>query len=125
MVRSDGFPLRVDDQVIQSSEDHINRVKDAGLVLSPEARIASGVLLLDLDHALIERAMAAGGFSGSVEEYLLARRLADSRGHDLTLRRGASWLFGRTPQTIEHPNAGLRIFRVHGTEQRPGAQRNV
>lgn len=124
MVTGDGFPRREGDSVIQSSEEQINRIKDAGLVASPEARVARAELS-DLDPVLIERAIAAAGFVGSPEEYLLARRLADRRGETLVLRQGAVWLFARSAGAIEHPNLGVRVFRVRGTEQRSGAQRNV
>ncbi len=124
MVSGDGFPRREGESVIQSSEEQINRIKDAGLVASPEARVARAGLA-ELDVALIERASAAAGFLGAPDEYLVARRLADRRGDALVLRQGAVWLFARTPQAIDHPNLGVRVFRVHGTEQRSGAHRNV
>jgi len=124
MVRGDGFPRREGDAVIQSSEELINRVKDAGLVASPEARVSSGALA-DLDVALVQKAMVAGGFSGAVGEYLIARKLADPRGNELVLRQGAMWLFAKASTAIEHPNLGVRVFRVSGIEQRVGAARNV
>lgn len=124
MVIGDGFPRRDLDEVHQSSEEAINRHKDAGLLGSPEARIATAALA-DLDEKLIRRAMEGSAFDGSPGEYLAHRRLAELRGDQLVLRQGAVWLFGRSPAAIEHPNLGLRVWRVNGTEQRFGAQRNV
>ena len=49
----------------------------------------------------------------------------DARGEELVLRQGAVWLFARSPAAIEHPNLGVRVWRVNGTEQRFGAHRNV
>jgi ATP-dependent DNA helicase RecG len=124
MVTGDGFPRREGDSVIQASEDLINRLKDAGQVGSPEARVARGDLT-DLDDQALSRAMEAGGFGGPPGEYLVARRLADRRGDALALRQGALWLFAQNPAAIEHPNLGVRVFRVHGNEQKTGTQRNV
>ncbi len=124
MVQGDGFPRREGDETIQSSEELINRVKDAGLVASPEARSA-GAGLAELSAQALERAMQASGYEGSVGDYLVERRLADRRGDDLVLRQGAVWLFAANPRAIEHPNAGVRVFRVNGTEQTVGTSRNV
>lgn len=124
MVEGNGFPYRQGDAVLQVSEEFINRAKDEGLVSSPEAKMAPNGLG-DLDRALIERAMDAAGFSGTPEEYLVQRRLADWRGETLTLRQAAVWLFAKSPGSIQHPNLGVRVFHVHGTEQKSGANRNV
>src|SRR5450432_884069 len=125
MVVGDGFRRREGDEVILSSEETINRLKDAGLVASPEARVANRASLDDLDPALIQRAIEAAGFDGPAEVYLVQRRLADRRGDTLALRNGAVWLFARDPATIQHPNLGVRVFRVHGTTVQVGAGRNV
>lgn len=124
MVTGNGFPRRDLDEVHQSSEEAINRHKDAGLLGSPEARIATATLA-DLDETLIRRAMEGSAFDGTPGEYLAARRLADPRGDELVLRQGAVWLFARNPVAIEHPNLGARVWRVNGTEQRFGPTRNV
>ena len=41
------------------------------------------------------------------------------------LRNGAVWLFAKSPGVMDHPNIGIRVFRVHGTEMLLGGQRNV
>jgi ATP-dependent DNA helicase RecG len=124
MVQGNGFPRREGDEVIQSSEELINRLKDAGLVASPEARLASAGLDV-LSAQALGRAMRDATFQGTAEEYLVERRLADRRGGEIVLKQGAVWLFAENPSAVEHPNAGVRVFRVHGTEQTTGASRNV
>lgn len=124
MVRGDGFPRREGDQVIQSSEVLINRIKDGGMLAGPESRV-TGAPLGALSLEAVQAAALAGGFSGTAEQYLAARKLADWRGSELVLRQGAVWLFANSPEAIEHPNAGIRVFRVHGTSQTTGDQRNV
>ena len=58
-------------------------------------------------------------------EYLLDRRLADERGDELVLNRGAALLFARRARDLDHPTAGVRIFQVDGTERTTGARLNV
>jgi ATP-dependent DNA helicase RecG len=80
--------------------------------------------LVDLDPMLLERARRGAGLIAlSDEEYLVKRKLADHRERDLVLRRGAELLFAK--EGPDHPNAGLRLFRVVGTERRVGAEHNV
>lgn len=78
----------------------------------------------DLDPELLAQARAGAGLSAwTDEEYLLRRRLADRRGHQTVLRRAAELLFAR--HEPDHPNAGIRVFRVIGTERRFGVEHNV
>jgi ATP-dependent DNA helicase RecG len=56
-------------------------------------------------------------------DYLVNRRLADHRGRQLRLRRAAELAFAK--EGPEHPNAGVRIFRVIGTDRRTGPEHNV
>jgi ATP-dependent DNA helicase RecG len=122
-VEGDGFPLRIGDKTVQVSESHIQQLKFRGLVESWESR-PSHLRLADLDPALLERARrGAGLISLTDEQYLLKRKLADHRGRELVLRRGAELLFAKDGP--DHPNAGLRLFRVVGTERRLGVEHNV
>jgi len=124
-VDGDGFPYRIGDTTREWSEQSINAVKDLGIVESVEAR-RSRVALAALDDVLISRARdAAGLFELSVEDYLVRRRLADRSPSGLVLREAAVFLFAREVQTIEHPSAGVRIFRVAGTERQTGERHNV
>ena len=118
-----GFPLRVGDQTVRARETQIAATKQQGMYESWESR-RSSCSLEDLDPKLLARARAGAGLSAlSDEEYLLKRKLADLRGRRIVLRRAAELLFAR--HDPDHPNAGVRVFRVIGTERRFGAEHNV
>ncbi len=122
-VDGDGFPLRIGDQTVQSSESQINALKFNGMAVSWESRQSSATVA-DLDEELLALARRNSGLSALTdEEYLLKRKLADRRGRNLVLRNAAELLFAR--EEPEHPNAGVRLFRVIGTERRTGAEYNV
>jgi ATP-dependent DNA helicase RecG len=122
-VDGNGFPLRIGDKTIQTSESKINTLKLQGLVESWESR-SSKATLINLDRDLIMRARQGAGLTAlSDEEYLLKRKLADLRGARLQLRHAAALLF--ESHGPDHPNAGIRIFRVIGTERRTGMDHNV
>ncbi len=123
MVEGDGFPLRMSDKTVHVSEKFIERTKLRGFVESWESH-PSALRLEDLDCELLAQACSGAGFSARTEEdYLLARKLADRRGRDLVLRRAAELVFAQ--HGPDHPNAGVRIFRVIGGERRYGAEHNV
>ena len=122
-VIGDGFPLRMGGQTVQSSESQINTLKFEGMAESWESR-RSSITLDDLDERLLERARQGAGLSAlSDEEYLLKRKLADRRGRGIVLRNAAELLFARYGP--DHPNAGVRLFRVIGTERYTGPEHNV
>lgn len=122
-VTGDGFPLRMGDTTVQSSETKIAKLKHHGLVESWESR-ASSASVESLDADLIQRAKRGAGLTAlSDDEYLLKRRLADRRGSGLVLRRAAELVFAQGGP--DHPNAGVRLFRVVGRERRFGAEHNV
>ena len=126
MVHGDGFPRRVHDEVIQESEGVINAIKARGRSESIELDPAPGVGIDALDADLLARAQQGAGLSDiSPADYLVERRLADYRGDTLVLRTGALLLFANSPRHIDHPNAGVRVFRVQGTERLTGARHNV
>ena len=126
MVHGDGFPRRVHDQVFQESEEAINAIKARGRTESVEQDPAPALGLSALDSKLLERARQGAGL-GDIDDadYLIERRLADLRGEELVLRKGALLLFARRARDIAHPNAGVRVFRVDGTERLTGARHNV
>jgi ATP-dependent DNA helicase RecG len=122
-VTGDGFPLRMGDQTVDSSETKIRALKLQGLVESHESR-PSSLKLNDLDSNLLAQARRGAGLESlSDSDYLLKRKLADRRGSELVLRQAAELLFARLGP--DHPNAGVRVFRVVGTERRLGATHNV
>lgn len=122
-VIGDGFPLRIGDKTLQVSETQIRGLKLQGLAESWESRPAV-CTVADLDRNLIARARHGAGLAAwSDEDYLLKRKLADRRGDSLQLRHAAELLFAKLGP--DHPNAGVRIFRVIGTERRTGPEHNV
>lgn len=123
-VEGDGYPYRIGDSTRQWSETSINAIKERGLIESAEARVSSATLA-QLDGALIARAIEGAGLDASPVDYLVRRRLADRRGADVVIRQAAELLFARGDHVISHPNAGVRVFRVNGTERLTGARHNV
>jgi ATP-dependent DNA helicase RecG len=122
-VVGDGFPLRMGDRTVQATETQITALKFRGLAESWEAR-PSPLAVDDLDPDLLARARTGAGYTDlSDEEYLLKRKLADRRGSGLVLRRAAELLFAM--HGPDHPNAGVRVFRVIGGERRFGVEHNV
>jgi len=122
-VVGNGFPLRIGDKTVQASETQIRALKLQGLAESWESRRSTSVLD-DLDRTLIAKARQGAGLAAlSDEEYLLKRKLADRRGNNVQLRRAAELLFARSGP--DHPNAGVRVFRVIGSERRTGPEHNV
>ena len=122
-VIGNGFPLRIGDQTVQVSESHISALKWQGMAESWESR-PSDSKLDALDDQLLAKARQGAGLSAlSDEEYLLRRKLADRRGREIVFRKAAELLFARLGP--DHPNAGVRLFRVIGTERRTGPEHNV
>lgn len=118
-----GFPLRMGDRNVLGRESQIKTLKFVGMAESWEAR-PSTMGMKDLDSALLSQARTASGLTSlSDEEYLLKRKLADRRGSGLALRRAAELLFATDGS--QHPNAGVRVFRVIGTERKVGFEHNV
>ena len=122
-MRGNGFPLRIGDQTIQAKESRIAETKQQGMYESWENR-PSPCSLIDLDPDLLSQARRHAGLSSLTnEDYLLKRKLADRHGTRIVLRRAAELLFVRGEP--DHPNGGIRVFRVIGTERRTGALHNV
>lgn len=126
MVTGNGFPRRVHEEVVRESEEAINAIKARGRTESIEGDAAPAVTIDSLDIDLIRRAQEGAGLSQlSTGDYLCERRLADYRGQTLVLRKGALLLFGKDVSKLDHPNAGVRIFRVSGVERLTGSRHNV
>lgn len=122
-VTGNGFPLRMGDSTVQSSESKIAKLKQHGLVESWESR-STDTPLDALDPELLRRAKQGAGLTAlSDAQYLLKRKLADRRGSAIVLRRAAELVFSEFGP--DHPNAGVRLFRVIGRERRFGAEHNV
>lgn len=126
MVHGDGFPRRVKDDVIQDSEEAINAIKRRGQMESYESDLVPGVGLETLDQTLIQQAARASGLPpNDARGFLLDRGLAEERGTELVLRRAALLLFGASQRVLDHPNCGVRVFRVNGPERLTGGRNNV
>ena len=122
-VVGDGFPTRIGDATHQLSDAKVRALKQQGLAESYEAQ-PSPVTIASLDDALVRNGMSGAGMPMfEPAEYLVVRKLADERGTRVQLRRAAELLFAR--RGPDHPNAGVRIFRVIGTERRTGPVHNV
>jgi predicted HTH transcriptional regulator len=88
-VTGDGFPLRIGDQTIETSESKIRALKLQGLVESFESR-ASALSFSDLNNGLLAQVRQGAGLEAlSDEVYLLKRKMADRRGYQLVLRQAA------------------------------------
>ena len=122
-MKGNGFPLRVGDQTVQAKESRIAETKRQGMYESWENR-PSPCSLADPDAHLLARARRQAGLASLTnEDDLLKRKPADRHGTRLVLRRAAELLFVRGDP--DHPNGGIRVFRVIGTERLTGALHNV
>lgn len=101
-----------------------------------ERRLDPRAFLGDLDSELVREFVDRSPFRGRLEgEALEHLGLAEwcPRGEgspewgrgDLRLTNAALLLFGRRRGVFRHPRAGIRLFRVAGTEPLPGHERNV
>ena len=124
MVDGNGYPVRVADSIQKMQAEKIAAWKQAGLVETWEAR-PSRLTLDQLDRTIIDRAIRGSKLTGIDHAgYLIRRGLAERTGDRLMLRRAAELMFARD-SAIDHPNAGVRILRVIGTERKTGAAHNV
>ena len=117
MVNGDGFPYRTGGRVIAESEEWINELKSEYRQRGFEQRIADAAPD-DIDLALLPAAAADPA-------WLERRGLVIPRRGTPAVANAAVLLAGRQPTVRWHPNFGIRIFRVDGTERRHGAERNV
>ncbi len=126
MVEGNGFPYRVGDQVRREPQEVINERKEVHRRVGFEQRFRHDASLEDIDLELVARFFAGSPFARrSAEEILEHFDLIEPRTGGWGITNAALLLFARPPLTRWHPRAGLRFFRVQGTERRHGAQRNV
>ena len=123
IVNGGGSYLRVGDQTVQIRESFILASKVDGMTNSWERR-PSNAALSNLDAGLLEQARKGTGLASLTDtEYLLKRNLACQSRQGVILYNAAELFFACNGP--EHPNAGVRLFRVVGTERRTGATHNV
>ena len=126
MVEANGFPYRVGDRVVREPQEVINTRKEAYRRVGYEQRIRAEATIEDLDLDLATRFLGDTVFRGRSAEDLLTRYgLILPRAGMAAVTNAALLLFGKAPVVRWHPRAGIRFFRVAGTQRRHGAERNV
>ncbi len=126
MVEGDGFPYRVGDQVRQEPQEVINQRKQAYRTVGYECRFNFDASLDNLDLALAGDFLRRSVYRDRApEDTLQELGLIVPRAGGFAITNAALLLFGKRPFARWHPRAGLRMFRVAGTERRHGRDRNV
>lgn len=126
MVEANGFPYRVGDRVVREPQEVINRRKEAYRRVGYEQQVRLEATLEDLDLDLAGRFVKATAFgSRPIEEALHRYGLLLARSGGWGVMNAVLLLFGKPPLARWHPRAGIRLFRVNGTERQHGVTRNV
>ena len=126
MVDGDGFPYRVGSQIVREPQEIINQRKQAYRRVGYEQRFRPEAKVSDLDLDLAESFLKETPVGGRpVLEALDYYGLIERDVRDWRVTNAALLLFARPPALRWHPRAGLRVFRVAGTEIRYGRRRNV
>lgn len=126
MVEGNGFPYRVGDQVQREPQEVINARKEAYRRVGYEARFRHDASLEDLDLELVAQFFKDSPLSGRAPEQILHHfKLIEPRGSGWGVTNAALLLFALGSVVRWHPRAGLRFFRVQGTERQHGTRRNV
>jgi ATP-dependent DNA helicase RecG len=121
-----GFPYRTGDRVVRLAQAVIDGQKKEYQIVSFEARLRPDLRDEHLEADLAKEAFARTPFHDrGFEETALRYGLGERRGERIVWRNAAWLLFGREPLTPWHPRAGVRVFRVDGTERRHGPAHNV
>ena len=126
MIDGNGFPYRVGAQIIREPQEIINQRKQAYRRVGYEQRFRPDATVANLDLDLAESFLKETPVGGrpvleALEYYNLIEK--DARAWRVT--NAALLLFARGPALRWHPRAGLRVFRVAGTEIEYGRRRNV
>lgn len=126
MIDGDGFPYRVGARVIREPQEIINQRKQAYRRVGYEKRFRLEATVDDLDLLLAESFLKETPVGGRpVLEALDYYGLIERDARDWRVTNAALLLFARRPALRWHPRAGLRVFRVAGTEIKYGRRRNV
>lgn len=126
MIEGDGFPYRVGARVIREPQEVINRRKQAYRRVGYEPRFRPEAKVDDLDLPLAESFLKDSPVGDRpVIEALDYYGLIERDARDWRVTNAALLLFARRPALRWHPRAGLRVFRVAGTEIKYGRRRNV
>lgn len=126
MIDGNGFPYRVGARIVREPQETINERKQAYRVVGYERRFRPGATVDDLDLDLARSFLKDAPVGGRpVLEALEYYSLIERDVRDWRVSNAALLLFARRPALNWHPRAGLRAFRVAGTEIRYGRRRNV
>lgn len=126
MIDGDGFPYRVGSQIVREPQEIINQRKQAYRRVGYEQRFRPEAKVSDLDLDLAESFLKETPVGGRpVLEALDYYGLIERDVRDWRVTNAALLLFACPPALRWHPRAGLRVFRVAGTEIRYGRRRNV
>ena len=125
-VEGNGFPYRVGAQIVRERQETIDAKKQAYRGGGYEPRFSPDATLDALDLGLVGRFMERTPLGGRPPvDALRHYGLIEHGPRDWRLTNAALLLFGRRGGYRSHPRAGIRLFRVFGTERRPGRHRNV
>jgi ATP-dependent DNA helicase RecG len=126
MVDGNGFPYRVDDEVIREPQEVINERKQAYRRVGYEQRVRPEASLNDIDLALARTFLSKSvQAERPVEELLAMYGLILPKAGGTAITNAAILLFGKQPLVRWHPRAGIRFFRVEGAKREHGTKRNV
>ena len=126
MIAGDGFPYRVGSRIVREPQEVINQRKRAYRRVGYEQRFRPEATLDDLDLRLAESFLKDTPVGGRpVLEALEYYSLIERDARDWRVTNAALLLFAQRPALRWHPRAGLRVFRVAGTEIEYGRRRNV
>lgn len=126
MVEGNGFPYRVGAATIREPQNVINDRKQAYRRVGYEARFRqeAGLDVLDQEVAreFFERTpVGRRPLADALRHY----RLIEASAAGWRLTNAALLLFGRRSDFRWHHRAGIRFFRVAGTDRKHGRHRNV
>ncbi len=126
MIIGDGFPYRVGAQIIREPQEVINHRKQAYRRVGYEQRFRPNATVDHLDLDLAGSFLKGAPVGGrAVIEALQYYGLVEKDGRDWRVTNAGLLLFARRPALHWHPRAGLRVFRVAGTQIEYGRHRNV
>ncbi len=126
MVDGNGFPYRAGDRVIREPQEIINVRKQAYRSVGFEQRTRPDATLDDLDLELAQQFFTQSIHRSRPATSALERLgLIHAQRGGYAISNAALLLFGRPPVTRWHPHAGIRLFRVAGSERQHGKHRNV
>ncbi|MDE2678127.1 MAG: putative DNA binding domain-containing protein [Gemmatimonadota bacterium] len=126
MIDGDGFPYRVGARIIREPQEVINDRKQAYRRVGYEQRFRPDASVADLDLDLAKSFLRDTPVGARpVREALVYYGLIQRDARDWRVTNAALLLFARRPALRWHPRAGLRVFRVAGTEMEYGRGRNV